>query len=217
MADFDEFDDFKFKPVTKGLGFHHEKKEVKNYKRQTPLETAQVREQTRFQEPLGMGKADLSAFYQTPPATVDIPTSLKQNATDALPEMAPLAMRFFAFLIDEVAVLFLTFVTLAGFALLLGEGREKILHQMPLLMTIPVSVAFYLLYFVTYFTVLDPQATIGKSVMHLKLVSTDGLDKVTFASSLTRSLICSLSPIVFFIPVFMGVQDKVSSTLVVKR
>ena len=45
MADFDDFDDFKFKPVTKGLGFHHqEKNEVKKYNRVTPLESASLRD-----------------------------------------------------------------------------------------------------------------------------------------------------------------------------
>lgn len=224
MADFDDFDDFDFKPVTKGLGFHHqEKKEVKNYKRSTSLENATHRDAHRHAPVPGqtqnISRNDLSSFYNDPtPKAVELPSSLQRgDLPSAEFKSAPMSLRFFAGVIDELVIMGLTCATVIGFILLLGARWEAVLGRMPWYEVGPFAFVIYALYFVAYFTILDPQATVGKNILHLKLVSRSKADKVEFASSFLRAVVCLLSPLLLFVPILLDWSGKISSTYVAKR
>ncbi len=225
MADFDDFDDLKFKPVTKGLGFHHqEKNEIKKFNRVTPLESANLRDgissTTQASSPSAISKNDLALFYgEQNNSEIDLPRSFDGRDAISRPvrESASHASRIVAGIIDETVVLLMTASTLLGFALLLGGKLELIFHRLPWHDLIFYSVALYSIYFTSYFTILDPQATLGKSLLKIRVVCKRGDEKMTFSLSFIRALICCFAPIALFIPYFLDWQGKATDTDVIDR
>lgn len=229
MADFDDFDDLKFKPVTKGLGFHQqEKTEVKKFNRVTPLEQVTRRDaQTQGSQPASsVSKMDLSAFYNQSAEmenSISLPQSLnpvkveQSSAKQISYHQASAALRIVAAIIDYFSVILMTAVTVGGFALLLGKKLQPVMMQMPWYEFSFYLFVLYALFFLAYFTILDSQATIGKSIFGLQVIDAERGEKPSFIHSFQRALISLIAPLLLFLPFFLHWQDKVSETKVVQR
>lgn len=229
MADFDDFDDFDFKPVTKGLGFHHgDKKEVKKFNRTSALEKNSERrrssvdsQKTVNSNSSSISKNDLSSFYQTStePSTTasSIAVSALNQGAEAkvFADKAPLYVRILAWAFDLCIVVTLLAITLAGFFILLGKDISQIKTMLTIHEFAVFGGIFFSVFYIAYFSVLDLNGSLGKSLFGLTVVSEEG--SVSLNQTLIRSIITLGSFVLFFLPELFDLQGKVTHTRVVRK
>lgn len=232
--DFDKMfeQDMPFKPLTKGLGFHHEPKDEQKLgtlkarskdlekslnERAALLNKSSVRE--GFEEK-DMG--DLAPFYgvknEKPvraPKAIEEKVKVAPSATKA---KAGLVARFAAFALDlavllcALAVTFLSILLFSGISLLLV--RESLSLEFAAVYVLPVGLLFYFFYF-SFFDKTN-FSTPGKKMMGLKVVS-ETSPRVSMAQSFARSAICLASVLSGGMASLLDFQGKLTETKVVNR
>jgi uncharacterized RDD family membrane protein YckC len=227
------FDDFdfnveSFKPVTKGLGFHHEQKKS-NYKPVThpkietlrssgPLINISSVTETRIRKQAPTG---LEAFYGTSAASeasiLEISPEIKNvtNFNQENTKSASSILQFSAWLIDMLVIFALIAIT--GVCLVLASGMDyqiilKLISKLDLMI---FSVSIFAIYYVLYFTILDLSTSPGKLILGLRLVGTDG-GNINAKNTFTRSIVSLLSLLVFCLPMFLDFQGRLSDTKIIK-
>jgi uncharacterized RDD family membrane protein YckC len=183
-ADF--FEDFDFRPVTEGLGFHHAKKtdEAVQIARAHVMERASAPRSiprvnhpfTQLQNSVPTAPAqdyvqsDLSLFYARP-AAID----LSEEETAPVHTIPSRAVRAVAFVIDLVVVAFMGQATFFAVEVLTGVSLvELAMAGSPEAWA--SGLVMLLGYFALYFTLLEKfqGATIGKEVLGLRVTTLDG-------------------------------------------
>jgi len=229
----DEFDisEDSFKPVTKGLGFHHENKKLNSFK-STPKETKSVltknnkiSTQSLLNEISTANKkvatksvpSGLEAFYgQTNIVEME---ERKIEEKISVPtkklELASNFSQFSAWVIDMLLVASFSLVTTILLILVSGMSFQSFLKVIPMLDLTIFSSVLFSIYYLLYFTVLDLSATPGKIIMGIRLVRTN--DKsVEVKHTFMRALVSLLSFVALFLPMIIDFQGKLSDTKVVK-
>ncbi|MCK5882238.1 MAG: RDD family protein [Bacteriovoracaceae bacterium] len=224
MADFDDFDDFDFKPVTKGLGFHHgDKKESKKFNRTGALE----KNIERRRKPLGddlpinsISKDNLSSFYQTSQGPSSEPSITVSALNQDIPvrevhESASFYIRFVSWVSDLIVVISLLAVTLCGFFILLGVGFSQIDSMLTLSEFTIFGGVFFSVFYVAYFSVLDLNGSLGKMLFGLIVKSDEG--NLSLNQTMIRSMITLFSFVLLFFPALIDLQGKITHTKVVRK
>ncbi len=238
QVNLDEFNisEESFKPMTKGLGFHHEQKrtsfkpapkEVKAFgatrtqqKATGPLNplSAQTRATTSSHMQSG-----LEAFYETKGSTgsqtniLDKKIELAEEKIEAKAtyKTAPAFSQFFAWAIDVLVVA--SFVAITGALLVFASGIQ--LHVFARLISnqdlIAFSAAIFAIYYLLYFTILDLSGSPGKTIMGIRLVKSDN-SNVSVKNTFVRALVSLLSSVALFLPMLLDFQGRLSDTKLVK-
>jgi uncharacterized RDD family membrane protein YckC len=197
-----DLDQITFKPITQGLGFHPEKKEIPiiRSKMSTPRPTQPF--STTF-----VSAPNVSA----PKAKVAIP-----KIEVKVLEVAPSSFRLMAFVVDILIVLTGTAITL--FILGLGSGLsiEILVSILAPKEIILFTIGVFSIYFLFYFTILDLSSTVGKSFMGLEMKTLDG-KRAGIQNSFFRSFITLLSIPLLGTPAIAEVQEKLSGTKIYKK
>lgn len=243
--DLDEFQisEDTFKPMTRGLGFHHDTKrpsfkpapkEVKAFGSakspmnqslnsiSTSIGAAPKTTPNAAQMPSG-----LEAFYGAKPAaasTTDTQNLFEkplQEKTEVKKEKvvsakaAPQVSQFFAWVIDILVIA--SFVALTGALLVFASGIEFNMYSRlisPQDLAI-FAAAIFSIYYLLYFTILELSSTPGKTIFGIRLVTASG-SEVTVKHTFTRALISLLSGVALFLPMLLDFQGRLSDTKVVK-
>ena len=133
-------------------------------------------------------------------------------------------LRFAAYLIDSIALVFIFGVILFGFSVSADLSNSNNEDTLPTQM-IFVSLFFYIGSFL-YFPIMESskmQATLGKKALNLQVTDADG-NRITFLNALGRTAAKILSAVILYIGFIMvgftqkkqGLHDIIASTLVVK-
>lgn len=225
-----------FKPMTKGLGFHHDTKRP-SFK-PSPKEVKPFgAPKTSVSSTLGSlpkvagTKAaatpaathipsGLEAFYGAKPATPDVQMNFEPKVEAKVEKTlshkpAAQTAQFLAWAIDVLVIM--SFVVLTGALLVLASGIElrmysKLISNNDLAL---FATAMFSIYYLLYFTILDLSASPGKTVLGVKLVKTDGKE-VSVKHTFGRALISLLSGVALFLPMLLDFQGRLSDTKVVK-
>ncbi len=215
----DAFEDFDFKPLTEGLGFHHENKAqeaIKTAARVTaerprnvaPLPVAPPAA-TSFPEKSEYVQSDLALFYgQT--KTPDLPVLPEvKRLEDASP-----ALRLAAFFTDLVVVLGMVGLTVHAVAYLTGLQLWSELFALEQL-TLASSVMLFVGYFLLYFTLSEKVEgrSLGKELFNLKL---EGAETASLARVFLRSSVTLVSFLSFGLLSYVDLQRHVSGLRVVR-
>ena len=183
------FDDFDFKPLSPGLGFHHGNKASEAVKEATRVvnERASVNrpaprpshpfEQHRLTQPTSEGprdfiQNDLALFYQSHTAPeVDLLSPLAAPRASA-----PVVLRLVAFLLDLILIAGMTAATLGAVSFLTDLPVSSALAQLDATMWTTALVLFSG-YFLLYFTLLESAQgkSLGKDLLGLELQANEGL------------------------------------------
>ena len=203
VLDFD-LDDFDFKPVTKGLGFHHEKEKAKktNPQLRTPRPAVSRRIQTKPET------QKLSAPYKE--VELDLNIIKKQDATKTkkvTQQKARMGLQFTAFVFDLIIILAVQ--GLMNFLFLKVVELDSITRFIEF--TWIEQSLFFSFLFLFYFTLLDVVASPGKKIFSIRLISTVR-DKVAIDQTLVRSVVTLFSFITVGMPLFFDFQGKLSDT-----
>lgn len=227
-----------FKPMTKGLGFHHEQKrsafktapkEVKPFgvtaktqpKASSLLRPMSVQNEAAASTHMPSG---LEAFYGTKgtsgPQTNMLDKKMEE-LSDKLVETktqyktASGANQLIAWIIDVLVVA--SFVAVTGALLVFASGIQfemfsRLISKQDL---IAFTAAIFSIYYLLYFTILDLSASPGKTIMGVRLLKTDNTN-VSVKNTFTRALISLLSAVALFLPMLLDFQGRLSDTKVVK-
>jgi hypothetical protein len=225
----DFFDDFDFKPLSKGLGFHHGNKQEEAVKEATrimveraaPARTSGAKpihpfEQHQLQKPVASEssrdfiQSDLALFYG---AKAEPQLQLAEDLPVARP--ASLALRGAAFAIDLMFVVCLTLASLHAVAWLTGLDlwSEVMAFESSSLTAV---VVLFSSYFMLYFTLLEKfqGKSLGKDLMGLIVVSDE---KMTIDRVFTRALVTLLGFLSLGLTNWVDLPNKISRTKVVQE
>ncbi len=224
-ADF--FEDFDFRPVTEGLGFHHKSKtdEVVQIARARVMEKAAApRSIPRGEHPFTQSlnsvptapaqdyvQSDLSLFYARPPA-VDMDDEAPTQTTSAPSR----ALRAVAFAVDLAVVAFMGQATFFAVEVLTGVSLVALALEGST--EAWASGAVMLLgYFMLYFTLLEKfqGATIGKEVLGLRVTTLNGAP-VSLLRAAGRTLATVAGFLSLGFTAWMDLSGKVTDTRVVR-
>jgi uncharacterized RDD family membrane protein YckC len=221
----DLLNDFDFKPITEGLGFHHslkEKKEVqvslksksvslKNdiEKRATSLKSSFDSEKA---DNINMG--DLSPFYNKTQTSAEVETQIELSSTDLHEEVIEASMisRTIAWAIDIIMLTSIMLITITGI-LISSDMPLEIINIFMLSDDLVVSfIALSTMFYIFYFSFLDKTnySTPGKRMMSLQVISDEG--RLTIIQTFTRSVFSIAS---FGLFNLFKIQDKMTNTKVV--
>jgi uncharacterized RDD family membrane protein YckC len=223
-----------FKPMTKGLGFHHDTKrpsfkpapkEVKAFGAPKASMTASLNTlpSASVKNPVVATSANhipsgLEAFYGAKPVEakpifeerVEVKTEKVVSQKEA-----PQLSQFFAWVIDVLVIA--SFVALTEALLVLASGIElrmysRLISSNDLAI---FSAAIFSIYYLLYFTILDLGASPGKTVFGIKLAKTNGRE-VSVKHTFLRALISLVSGVALFLPMLLDFQGRLSDTKLVK-
>lgn len=231
QVNLDEFnlDEDSFKPMTKGLGFHHEQKKTsfkvapKENKTFASAKTQPMLNSLSAKNTKAIATqhipSGLEAFYgtqvQTRPAEFfEIATDEKFETKQKTVEASSL-LQFGAWIIDLLVIA--SFEIITGALLILASGIEfKVLARLVSTQDlIAFSVAIFSIYYLLYFTILDLSASPGKTLFGIRLIKSDK-GNVAVKNTFTRSLVSLLSVVALFLPMLLDFQGRLSDTKLVK-
>lgn len=198
----DLFEDFDFKPLSEGLGFHHGNKATEAVKEATrvmversshnsrqsvrqvhPFEQHQLESSTLANAPKEFIQNDLALFYNNKQAPV---VEFKNEIV--VEKIASKTLRLSAFVIDMAFISALTIITIESVSLLTGLQFWLELFTLDSLTASTLGVLFSA-YFILYFTLLEKfqGRSIGKDLLGLTLSTTNNLTmmKIFFRTLLT--------------------------------
>lgn len=244
QIDLDEFqiNEDTFKPMTRGLGFHHDTKrpsfkpapkEVKAFgtakspvnQTLTSLPNISIGATPKSTPTVGQMPSGLEAFYGAKPADPVAQNlfekPLHQEKTEVKKEKtintkaASQTSQLFAWVVDILVIA--SFVALTGALLVFASGIEFNMYSR-LISSKDLGIfaaAIFSIYYLLYFTILELSATPGKTIFGIRLVKADG-SEVSVKHTFTRALISLLSGVALFLPMLLDFQGRLSDTKVVK-
>ncbi len=217
-----------FKPVTKGLGFHHslkDKKEVAGSLREKSLDlkadldkrSRELNIRNSFENTSSLKTGELSAFYQAPESKA-VELNLDGDLSESFQMEANLLPRFGAWIADMViitcalslmaiAAIFISDIPLSFF-------RENIFNLDIGFFAIALTSLFYVFYF-SFFDKTE-FSTPGKRIFGLKVQRLNG-ENIDLIQALNRSLVSLLSLLTFGLGNILKVQDKLTDSIVVSK
>jgi uncharacterized RDD family membrane protein YckC len=212
--------DFDFKPITSGLGFHHQKTtDVKPAFSEVSLPKANsvavpIQKEARPVVPNSqVYQNDLSLFYGHE-LKKEIPSEEKNIEKNY--RLASASQRVIAYVLDLSAVLSFLAIVLMVMARLIHmdliEAWSTYPHEMtPLVVTL--FVGFYLIYFSIFEK--TQQSTIGKSMIGITVLSVENKPQ-SFLLLVVRSFLTLANFISLGLFSYFDLQNKVSKTKVVR-
>ncbi|MBT7611555.1 MAG: RDD family protein [Bacteriovoracaceae bacterium] len=244
IADFDfsdEVDDLNnlnFRPINKGLGFHKDEPKVqkklsnpshlaplsaKNQSRpdlERKLESKTIQKEYIFEKP-----QELTAFYSNKLVGPSVKKVNKKMVSkpDLNPitkskkkeKIAPLFLQITAWCIDTLFVVMMLGVTLSILSFVSGI---EISYFREMIVNPEVSIymaGLFFIYYLLYFSVLDLAGTFGKSLMGIKLITTNN-KPLRVKHTFVRAFISLTSFLAIGLPLIMDFQGRLSETKVVK-
>lgn len=221
----DEFniDELDFKPINKGLGFHHaEKEKIGQAKKALSAPIISNIQATRDSSThLNQGNLhtgpispELQAFYGQKPVHV----IEKKNKERVLVEpakkitLASTAQLMGSWLVDFLAISLIMGLLTFAFSFTVGISFVEIIDQVKIIDGVVFSLLFSIMY-LSYFSILDLAQTPGKILFKLKL---EGIDKsLSFKASFIRATVSLISILLLGLPSLLDFSGKLSETRVV--
>lgn len=219
--DLDEMDieEFDFKPVTKGLGFHHKETERASAPRisrpssSLPIQEKIIAQKITRPTQQFISQAELSGLYTAKPTATPEVSSLPLSVESV---QASNFARSMAFLVDSsiiISTMGLIF-WIASYSLGLQIDIVKEFQNVTELSI--VSLLLCSLMFVFYFSILDLGQSPGKSLFNISVQSEKDED-LKISQTFLRSIVTLFSMYMLFLPLILDFQNKLSETKVVKN
>lgn len=219
--DFDDSVEIEFRPITSGLGFHHDGRDrisyakVQGQKARTQNVPVGLKFRPQLSAPqLPKGSSGLEAFYSKNENVKKLECDFRENEKKEYQDAGYL-QRIFSHFIDLIFVITLTALLPFGMFAASRIGLGQIISSLQSLEMITYGICFFTVLYFLYFSILDLGGTIGKALLGLKLVSTDQKN-LTMRRTFFRSFISLCSLVLLGLPFLFDVTGKLSDTRVVK-
>jgi uncharacterized RDD family membrane protein YckC len=216
-------EDFDFKPITSGLGFHHSK--PADVKPVFTERTNQVAAQNSTistpvaKKEMSVYQNDLSIFYnQSQSTTLQAPSPIqKDEKAESTYRLAGKSPRILAYLADLLFICSLLGVVLTVMARTISMDLMEVWTAFPNEIT-PLVLTLFIGFYVMYFAIFEksPGSTIGKNIFKLKVVTTDTEESLTFSSLVMRAFVTLLNFISLGLFAYFDLQNKITHSKVMK-
>lgn len=209
--------EFEFKPITSGLGFHHQKAtEVK----------AQITERTVAVSPISQPmqspkkdntiyQSDLSLFYGQAPAQT-IPAVELKIEEEKYYRLASKPQRFFAYMTDLLLISSILGIVLTVMARTISMDLVDVWSQYPNEIT-PLVMTLFCGFYVIYFSIFEKasQSTLGKNLFGIRVTGLN--DKsLSLVSLIIRSTVSLLNFVSLGLFSYFDLQNKVTNSKVIR-
>lgn len=211
----ENFDDFNFKPITDGLGFHNDeekvipkKSEIKETKKIQHALQSFISEE---EDSIDMGA--LTPFYSDMPLEEKLSSNEKveeEIIQEILYTEATSTKRFLAYTLDCICIFSLHLFTFAAAFSALDLNILEVFKDYDFyFITSPILITYYLF----YFSFLDKTrfSTIGKRTFKIRLYE----EKLTLNKTFLRALVTLLSVISLGLFSLLDFQSKLTDTKVI--
>jgi uncharacterized RDD family membrane protein YckC len=210
-------DDFDFKPITSGLGFHQPKQpevKVTSYTERSNSVSAPVSIPSKRNE-APVYQNDLSIFYGNH-AQMQKPALPVEEKTEVIYRNASRAQRSFAYILDLSLVVSVLGLVLTIMSRSISMDLMQIWNQYPNEIT-PLVVSLFCGFYFIYFSIFEKaqQSTLGKNLLGLRVVDTQ--NKVqSFQMLLLRSFITLANFVSLGLFSYFDLQNKVTNSKVIQ-
>lgn len=209
--------EFEFKPITSGLGFHHQKAtEIKPvFTERTITVNPLPQAHQAPKKEMNVYQNDLSLFYGQSQAAPELTSEIK------LPEekyyrLANKSQRVFAYLSDLLLVASILGIVLTVMARTISMDLMEVWSQYPNEIT-PLVLTLFCGFYLIYFSVFEKtsQSTLGKSLFGLRVVTSN--DKsLSLAALFVRSVVSLLNFVSLGLFSYFDLQNKVTDSKVIR-
>lgn len=207
--------DFDFKPITSGLGFHHQKttetKPVVLERKAAPaqFQNFEEKKETVYQN-------DLSIFYgnqNNQEMNVETPKKVKE---EKIVRLASRPERVAAYLSDLLFIVSVLGIVLTVMARTISMDIVEVWSSYPAEIT-PLVLTLFCGFYIMYFSIFEKtgQSTIGKYIFKLKVTTLDNKSPALTALIL-RTVVSLLNFASLGLFSYFDLQDKVTASKVVK-
>lgn len=207
--------DFDFKPITSGLGFHHQKTtEVK------PVTVERKAAPTQFQsfeekKETAVYQNDLSIFYGpqgTQELKADTPKKVKE---EKIIRMASRPERISAYLFDLFFIVSLLGIVLTVMARTISMDIVDVWSSYPAEIT-PLVLTLFCGFYIMYFSIFEKtgQSTVGKFIFKLRVTTLDNKTP-SLTTLILRTVVSLLNFASLGLFSYFDLQDKVTASKVV--
>lgn len=221
MNDDFSMEDFDFKPITSGLGFHHQKaQEIKpvftDKTLPTTVSTPMSTPITQSHKEQSVYQNDLSIFYG---ASQSPDLAVPQERIEVAPEKTwPLASkgrRVVAYVLDLCAVACVLGIVITIMARTISMDLLEVWTAFPHEIT-PLVLVLFCGFYVIYFSIFEksPSSTLGKNIMGLKVVTRDD-SMQSFGVLVLRSIVTLANFLSLGLFAWFDLQNKVTNTKVI--
>jgi uncharacterized RDD family membrane protein YckC len=232
----DEFDidSYDFKPVTKGLGFHEDKKNKVRpssiQKTTSPVKSGRSLGTARKQVASSLGATSHGAYLQNTPTAItdnglmsgiDAIYKNEQIRNEVpkkearLKEASPFSM-VGAFLLDLLNVSLISVGLFACFFFLIASTFEGEAFVSFIKTSWEFVSLISVLIFITYFSLLEPVGTPGKRFLGLATFQVGQQKRITLKNAFLRSIICLISLPLCAFPLIFDFQGKLTDSKVLR-
>lgn len=207
--------DFDFKPITSGLGFHHQKAtEVKPVITErtvamSPLNPPQIKKEAN------VFQSDLAAFYGQQPIQEATLPELKILEEKIYP-LASKTNRVIAYVLDLLLIGSVLSLVLIVMARTIGMDLMDVWSQYPNEIT-PLVVSLFCGFYLIYFSIFEKtsQSTVGKHIFSLRVVGINN-KPLSLIALLFRSIIGLLNFVSLGLFSYFDLQNKVTESKVIR-
>jgi uncharacterized RDD family membrane protein YckC len=206
-------DDFDFKPITSGLGFHHTKtQEIK------PVFTDRIHQASvpttslPIKNEMNVYQNDLSLFY----SSEIIDKKEKIIPEEKIIRLASPSSRVGAYLLDLLMVLSLLGIVLTVMARTISMDLLKVWEMFPQEIT-PLVLVLFAGFYLIYFSIFEKSesSTLGKSILKLRVVDLEH-KPLPFATLVVRTFISLANFLSLGLFSYFDLQSKVTGSKVIK-
>ena len=211
--------EFDFKPITSGLGFHHQK--ATEIKPVMTERTVTVSTLTQTHSPLkkdmNVYQNDLSLFYgQNNQETREMAAPEIKVQEEKYYRLATKPQRVFAYLTDLLLVGSILGIVLTVMARTISMDLLEVWEMFPNEIT-PLVLTLFCGFYLIYFSIFEKanQSTLGKNLFGLRVVTKQN-DTLSLSSLLVRSTVSLLNFISLGLFSYFDLQSKVTSSKVIR-
>lgn len=216
-----------FKPLTKGLGFHHSLKSEKevsvSLKKSSEMLKSDLEKRAKLlntsvnlqKETLDRG--DLSPFYTNDLPAKEITQPIAEEIHLIGSKEASMEKRFAAWLIDAFLVASMYLITLSLITFVSSLDFKMFLEPKIMLSFIKETAPLFIFYYLFYFSFFDKTeySTVGKRVFSLKVTDERG-DAITMYQAFLRSFLTLVSLATLGLFSMLDFQGKMTESKVIQ-
>jgi uncharacterized RDD family membrane protein YckC len=209
--------DFDFKPITSGLGFHHQKAtEVKStFTERSVAVSPLTQTHTPLKKDMNVYQNDLSLFYgQNQQDEIKQPE--EKLITEKHYPLATKAQRFFAYVTDLFFVTSILGLVLTVMARTIRMDLMDVWQQYPSEIT-PLVLILFCGFYLMYFSIFEKasQSTLGKNLFGLRVISINN-ESLSLMALLLRSTIGLLNFVSLGLFSYFDLQNKIIGSKVIQ-
>lgn len=217
----DEFEDFDFKPITSGLGFHHAKAtEVKSmFTERTVAVSPMPTSAPAMKKDMNVYQNDLSLFYGHNQQPVAAPAMMQEMPMmeEKVYRLAGKPQRFFAYVTDLIFIVALLSGVLTVMAETIDMDILAVWEQYPHEIT-PLVVTLFCGFYLIYFAIFEmaSSSTLGKNLFNLRVTDMQ-YKPLSLTTLLMRSIVSLLNFASLGLFSYFDLQNKVTNSKVIRK